>query len=49
MLRVKEHAPTLFFFRYFTLGPTFGSFEEFGGMSELTPKVDVVNDLWGLK
>jgi hypothetical protein len=22
---------TLFFFRYFTLGPTFGSFKKFGG------------------
>jgi len=32
VLRVKEGDPTLLFFYCFTLGPTFGSFEEFGGM-----------------
>ncbi len=34
MLQVREHAPTFFFFlAIYTLGPTFGSFEEFGGVS----------------
>jgi hypothetical protein len=28
------HAP-IFFFRYFILGPTFGSLEEFGGASSM--------------
>jgi hypothetical protein len=33
MLQIREHAPIIFFFHYFILGPTFGSFEEFGGTS----------------
>jgi len=33
VLQVKEHAPIFFFFYCFVLGPTFGSFKEFGGMS----------------
>jgi hypothetical protein len=32
VLQVKKYAPTLFFFHCFTLGPTFGSLEEFGGV-----------------
>jgi hypothetical protein len=34
VLQVKEHAPIFFFFCYFILEPTFGSFEKFGGVSE---------------
>jgi hypothetical protein len=32
-MRVKERAPTFFFFGCLGLGPTFGSLEEFGGAS----------------
>jgi hypothetical protein len=34
VLGVREHAPIFFFFYYFTLRPTFGFLEEFGGMSK---------------
>jgi hypothetical protein len=35
VFQIKERAPTPLFFCCFTLGPTFGFFKDFGGMSEL--------------
>jgi hypothetical protein len=31
--KIRERALTIFFFHFFTLGPTFGPFKEFGGVS----------------
>jgi hypothetical protein len=38
VLQVKEHALNLFFFRYFVIGPTFGSIEKFMGASPFPQK-----------
>jgi hypothetical protein len=42
MLRVREHAPTIFFFHYFALGPTFKSLKEFGGASFCLDKLQTL-------
>jgi hypothetical protein len=47
MLQIKERAPILLFFHYFTLGPTFGFLKELQGVSTIDLVIEIFGSLFG--